>query len=54
MSPRHRLGHDTVQACSRFVQLSGFVRSQADRDKAVEIARDVEGATEVENGIQLK
>ncbi len=36
------------------VQLSGFVSSQANIDKAVEIARGVPGVVEVKNNMQLK
>lgn len=36
------------------VQLSGFVSSQANIDKAVEIARGVAGVVEVKNNMQLK
>jgi osmotically-inducible protein OsmY len=36
------------------VQLSGFVSSQADINKAVEIARGVEGVTAVENDMRVK
>jgi osmotically-inducible protein OsmY len=36
------------------VQLGGFVHSQADINKAVEIARRVEGVTTVTNDMRLK
>ncbi len=36
------------------VQLSGFVNTQADIDKAGEIARGVKGVVEVKNTLQLK
>jgi osmotically-inducible protein OsmY len=36
------------------VQLSGFVSSQADINKATEIARGVKGVTSVKNDIRLK
>lgn len=36
------------------VQLTGFVNSQADIDKAVKLARDVEGVKAVTNDMQLK
>jgi osmotically-inducible protein OsmY len=36
------------------VLLSGFVSSQADIDKAVEVARGVQGVVEVKNDMQLK
>lgn len=36
------------------VQLSGFVNSQSDINKAVEIARGVKGVVEVKNDMRLK
>lgn len=36
------------------VQLSGFVNSQADINKAIEIARGVKGVAEVKNDMRLK
>jgi osmotically-inducible protein OsmY len=36
------------------VQLSGFVRSQADIDRALEIARHVRGVRQVDNDMRLK
>jgi len=36
------------------VQLSGFVNSQADINKAVEVARSVKGVTTVKNDMRLK
>lgn len=36
------------------VQLSGFVNSQADINKAVEVARGVAGVTSVKNDMRLK
>ena len=36
------------------VQLSGFVRSQADISKAVEVARNVKGVKSVKNDMRLK
>ncbi len=36
------------------VQLSGFVRSSADIDKAVAVARDVRGVNSVANDMRLK
>jgi osmotically-inducible protein OsmY len=36
------------------VQLSGFVSSQADINRAVEIARGVEGVTAVKNDMRIK
>jgi osmotically-inducible protein OsmY len=36
------------------VQLSGFVRSQADVDRALEVARHVRGVRQVDNDMRLK
>ncbi|WP_286804532.1 BON domain-containing protein [Marinimicrobium sp. UBA4509] len=36
------------------VQLSGFVNSRADINRAVSIAREVKGVTSVENDMKLK
>jgi osmotically-inducible protein OsmY len=36
------------------VQLSGFVNSRADINKAVSVARSVGGVTSVKNSMQLK
>jgi osmotically-inducible protein OsmY len=36
------------------VQLSGFVSSQADAYKAVEVARSVKGVTSVKNDMRVK
>lgn len=43
-----------VETFKGVVQLSGFVNSQADIDKAVSIARGVKGATSVKNDMRLK
>ena len=43
-----------VETFKGVVQLSGFVNSQADIDKAVEIARQVEGVKSVKNDMHLK
>ncbi len=43
-----------VQTFKGKVQLSGFVNTQADIDKAVEIAHNVKGVVEVRNSLQLK
>lgn len=43
-----------VETFKGVVQLSGFVSSQADIDRAVEIARQIEGVKSVKNGMQLK
>ena len=43
-----------VETFKGAVQLSGFVNSRADIDKAVKLARSVKGVTAVDNGMQLK
>ena len=43
-----------VETFKGVVQLSGFVSSQANIDKAVEIARQVTGVKSVKNDMQLK
>ena len=43
-----------VETFKGVVQLSGFVNSQADIDKAVEIAREVPGVKSVKNDMRTK
>jgi osmotically-inducible protein OsmY len=43
-----------VETFKGVVQLSGFVRSQADIDKAVQVARGVGGVKSVKNDMRLK
>ena len=43
-----------VETFKGAVQLSGFVNSQADIDKAVEITRQINGVKSVKNDMQLK
>lgn len=43
-----------VETFKGVVQLSGFVGSQANIDKAVEIARQIKGVKSVKNDMQLK
>ena len=43
-----------VETVKGVVQLSGFVNSEADAAKAVELARSVKGVAEVKNGIKIK
>ena len=43
-----------VETFKGTVQLSGFVSSRADINKAVELARDVKGVTSVSNNMRLK
>ena len=43
-----------VETFKGIVQLSGFVNSQADINKAVELARGVAGVTSVKNDMRVK
>ena len=43
-----------VETFKGVVQLSGFVRSQADIDRAVQIARGVAGVKSVKNDMRIK
>jgi len=43
-----------VETFKGVVQLSGFVSSEADINKAVEIARSVKGVTSVKNDMRVK
>lgn len=43
-----------VETFKGVVQLSGFVNSQADINKAVEVARSVKGVTSVKDDMRLK
>jgi osmotically-inducible protein OsmY len=43
-----------VETYKGVVQLSGFVNSQMDINKAVEVARAVKGVVSVQNNMQLK
>lgn len=43
-----------VETFKGVVQLSGFVNSRTDIDKAVELARGVKGVTSVENDMRVK
>ncbi len=43
-----------VETFKGAVQLSGFVSSQADISKAVEVARSVKGVTTVKNDMRIK
>ena len=44
----------SVETFKGVVQLSGFVSSQANIDKAVEVTRQVKGVKSVKNDMQLK
>ena len=43
-----------VETFKGVVQLSGFVNSQTDIDRAVEVARTVKGVTSVKNDMRVK
>jgi hyperosmotically inducible protein len=43
-----------VETYKGVVQLSGFVATQAEANKAVEVARGVQGVTSVKNDIRIK
>jgi osmotically-inducible protein OsmY len=43
-----------VETFKGVVQLSGFVSSRADINKAVEVTRDVKGVTSVKNDMRVK
>jgi hyperosmotically inducible protein len=43
-----------VETYNRVVQLSGFVSSQNEANRAVEVARGVSGVTSVKNDMRLK
>ena len=44
----------SVETFKGVVQLSGFVSSQSDINKAVEVARGVAGVTSVQNAMRIK
>jgi len=52
--PSLKVAEINVETFKGIVQLSGFVRSRADMDKAVEVARGVNGVKSVKNDMQLK
>lgn len=52
--PSLKVAEINVETFKGTVQLSGFVRSRADMDKAVEIARGVGGVKSVKSDMRLK
>jgi osmotically-inducible protein OsmY len=52
--PTLKINEINVETFKGVVQLSGFVRSQADIDKAVQVARGIAGVTSVKNDMRLK
>jgi hypothetical protein len=52
--PNLKVAEINVETFKGVVQLSGFVKSQADINKAVEIARGVAGVKSVKNDMRVK
>lgn len=52
--PSLKVSEINVDSFKGTVQLSGFVSSRTDMDKAVEVARGVGGVTSVKNDMRLK
>ena len=52
--PTLKVNEINVETFKGVVQLSGFVRSQADVDKAVQVARGVAGVKSVKNDMRVK
>jgi hyperosmotically inducible protein len=52
--PTLKVNQVNVETYKGQVQLSGFVDSRDDMDKAVAIARSVKGVSSVKNGMQLR
>jgi hyperosmotically inducible protein len=52
--PSLKVNEINVETFKGTVQLSGFVRSQTDIDKAVQVARGVAGVKSVKNDMRVK
>ena len=52
--PTLKVSEINVETFKGVVQLSGFVNSQADINKAVSVARNVKGVVSVKNDMRLK
>jgi osmotically-inducible protein OsmY len=52
--PGLKVAEINVETFKGVVQLSGFVNSREDIDKALKVARSVNGVTSVKNSMQLK
>lgn len=52
--PNLKSAEINVETFKGVVQLSGFVRSQADIDKAIAVARTVNGVKSVKNDMRVK
>jgi len=53
-NPNYKFADVKVAVSGGTVQLSGFVNTQEQKDKAVEVAKGVPGAKDVQNSISLK
>jgi osmotically-inducible protein OsmY len=53
-NPNYKLGDVKVAVSGGTVQLGGFVNTQDQKDKAVEVAKGVAGVKDVQNSISLK
>lgn len=53
-APSLKASEINVETFKGVVQLSGFVNSRADINKAIEVAREVKGVKSVKNNMQLK
>jgi osmotically-inducible protein OsmY len=52
--PQVKANQVTVETFKGAVQLSGFVSSDAARERAVQVARGIEGVTSVTNDMRLR
>ena len=52
--PELKVTEISVETYKGVVQLSGFVSSQAHIDKAIKVAREVNGVTSVKNDMRLR
>lgn len=52
--PSLKVNEINVETFKGVVQLSGFVKSQADINKAIQVARGVAGVKSVKNAMQVK
>jgi osmotically-inducible protein OsmY len=52
--PSLKVAEINVETFKGVVQLSGFVKSRADINQAVAVARGIRGVTSVKNDIRLK
>jgi len=52
--PTYKFSEVKVSTFAGIVQLSGFVNTDGEKDRAEEIAKNTDGVTQVANGIALK